>query len=143
MGSLYRPKYRGADGVVRESAVYWLKYRDALKVLRRESSGTEKEQEARRLLKRREGASVEGRLVMPQADRVTLKELAENLKTDYETNGRRTVVRMGTACGICWRRTVRLRIDGRSRSRGPTSRRTRSGARRSATKRGGRPRMGR
>jgi hypothetical protein len=27
MGSLYRPKYRAADGTQRESAVIWLKYR--------------------------------------------------------------------------------------------------------------------
>ena len=80
--------------MLRESAVYWLKYRDALGVLRREASGTEKEHEARRLLKRREGASVEGRVVIPQADRVTLEQLADTLRTDYETNGRPTVWRL-------------------------------------------------
>ncbi len=94
MGSLYRPKYRGADGVLKESAVIWLKYRDALGVLRREASGTEKEQEARRLLKQREGAAVEGRVVVPRADRVTVAELAENLKADYQANGRRSADRL-------------------------------------------------
>jgi hypothetical protein len=72
MGSLYRPKYRGTDGALKESAVLWLKYRDALGVLRRESSGTEKDQEARRLLKQREGAAAEGRVILPRADRVTM-----------------------------------------------------------------------
>ena len=69
MGSLYRPKYRAADGTLKESAVIWLKYRDALGVLRRESSETVKEQEARRLLKQREGAAVEGRVVIPEPTR--------------------------------------------------------------------------
>src|SRR6266540_562864 len=66
MGSLYRPKYRAADGTLKESAIIWLKYRDALGVLRREASGTDKEQEARRLLKQREGAAVEGRVIVPR-----------------------------------------------------------------------------
>src|SRR5262245_36489336 len=94
MGSLYRPKYRGADGTLKESAVIWLKYRDALGVLRRESSETTKEQEARRLLKQREGAAVEGRVIMPRADRVTIAELAETLKADYKANGRRSADRL-------------------------------------------------
>ena len=87
MGSLYHPTYRGADGTVRESAIIWLKYRDALGVLRREASGTDKEQEARRLLKQREGAAVEGRVVLPRADRVTIAELAENLKSPGQSEG--------------------------------------------------------
>lgn len=95
MGSLYRPKYRAADGSLKESAVIWLKYRDALGVLRRESSGTEKDQEARRLLKQREGAAVEGRVIVPRADRVTIAALAENLKADYKANGRRSADRLG------------------------------------------------
>jgi hypothetical protein len=72
MGSLYRPKYRAGDGTLKESAIIWLKYRDALGVLRRESSETNKEQEARRLLKQREGAAVEGRVIVPRVDRVTI-----------------------------------------------------------------------
>jgi integrase len=95
MGSVYRPKYRATDGTLKESAVIWLKYRDALGVLRRESSETTKEQEARRLLKQREGAAVEGRVVVPRVDRVTIAELAENLKADYKANGRRSADRLG------------------------------------------------
>ena len=95
MGSLYRPTYRGANGTQKESAVIWMKYRDALGVLRRESSGTEKEHEARRLLKQREGAAVEGRVVTPRADRITVAELAEHLKADYAANARRSADRLG------------------------------------------------
>ena len=94
MGSLYRPKYRGSDGTQKESAIIWMKYRDALGVLRRESSGTEKEQEARRLLKQREGAAVEGRVVVPRADRVTVAELAAHLRADYTAHGRKSVDRL-------------------------------------------------
>jgi integrase len=94
MGSLYRPTYRASDGTLKESAVIWLKYRDALGVLRRESSGTEKEQEARRLLKQREGAAVEGRVIVPRVDRVTIAELAETLKAEYQVNGRRSAKRL-------------------------------------------------
>jgi hypothetical protein len=94
MGSIYRPTYRAADGTLKESGVIWLKYRDALGVLRRESSKTEKEQEARRLLKQREGAAVEGRVILPRMDRVTVAELAETLKADYKANGRRSADRL-------------------------------------------------
>jgi integrase len=95
MGSIYRPKYRASDGTVRESAVWWLKYRDARNVLRRESAETEKEQEAKRLLKRREGAAVEGRVIVPRADRVTSAELLEELKQEYAANQRRSARRLG------------------------------------------------
>jgi hypothetical protein len=94
MGSLYRPKYRAGDGTVKESAVIWLKYCDALGVVRRESSETEKEQEARRLLKQREGAAVEGRIIVPRADRITFAQLAETLRDDYKANGRKSAERL-------------------------------------------------
>jgi integrase len=94
MGSLYRPTYRAKDGTLKQSAVLWLKYRDALGVLRREASGTEKEQEARRLLKQREGAAVEGRVIMPRVEHVTVAQLAETLKADYTANGRRSADRL-------------------------------------------------
>jgi integrase len=97
MGSLDRPTYRAADGTKRESAVIWLKYRDALGVLRRESSETTKEQEARRLLKQREGAAVEGRVIAPRVDKVTVAQLAEDLKTEYRANGRKSLDRVEDA----------------------------------------------
>jgi hypothetical protein len=94
MGSLYRPKYRAADGTQKESAVIWLKYRDALGVLRPESSETTKDQDAKRILKQREGAAVEGRVVPPRSHRVTIAELAEGLKANYRANGRRSIRRL-------------------------------------------------
>jgi integrase len=94
MGSLYRPTYRASDGTLKESAVIWLKYRDALGVLRRESSGVEKEPDARRLLKQREGAAVDGRVIAPRVDKITVAELAEDLKADYKANGRKSADRL-------------------------------------------------
>ena len=75
MGSIYYPKYRNAAGEVVEQGVLWLKYRDALGVVRRQSSGTSNEAEARRQLKRLEGAAVEGKVIAPRADKVTVREL--------------------------------------------------------------------
>ena len=103
MGSLYRPKYppegwkyrdAKAAGLLKESATWWIKYRDALGVLRRESSGTEKETEAKRLLKQREGAAVEGRVIVPRAEKITVAELAEALKADYKANARKSADRL-------------------------------------------------
>src|SRR5262245_3043213 len=99
MGSLYRPKYRGADGTLKESAVIWLKYRDALGVLRRESSETTKEQEAKRVLRRKEGRAEAGQLEAPRANKITVAELAEDLKADYNANGKRSLDRLELALG--------------------------------------------
>jgi hypothetical protein len=46
-------------------------------------------------LKQREGAAVEGRVIVPRADRVTIAELAEDLKADYKANGRKSADRLG------------------------------------------------
>jgi integrase len=97
MGSLYRPKYRGADGELKESAVIWLKYRDALGIVRRESSGTEKEQEARRLLKQREGAAVDGRVIVPRVEKVNVGQLADGLLCEYRANARKSIDRVEDA----------------------------------------------
>jgi integrase len=94
MGSIYRPKYRAADDTLKESAVIWIKYRDALGVLRRESTETTKEQEAKRFLKQREGAAVEGRVIVPRADKITFAQLAQALRDDYKANARKSVERL-------------------------------------------------
>jgi len=98
MGSIYRPKYRAADGSLREAAVWWLKYRVHGRVVR-ESSGTTSYEEAKRLLKLREGRAAEGRPVAPHADRVTVAELAEDLRNDYRANGRRSLERLEHSLG--------------------------------------------
>jgi integrase len=98
MGSIYRPKYAPegqtfkeakAAGTLRESAVWRLKYRAGGRIVR-ESSGTENQQEARRLLRLREGAAEEGKVTLPRADKVTVRELTDDLKTEYAANGRKS-----------------------------------------------------
>src|SRR5262249_25488865 len=73
---------------------YVLKYRDALGHLHREPSGTTNEKEARRLLKRREGAAADGRLVSPEAERITIAALAADITAEYQANGRRSLPRL-------------------------------------------------
>ena len=63
-------------------------------MLRRESSGTEKEQEAKRVLRQKEGAAEAGRVEAPRADRITVAQLAADLKAEYTANGRRSLDRL-------------------------------------------------
>jgi integrase len=93
MGSLFRPTYRDREGARRRSTVWWLKYRIHGRVIR-ESSETASETAARRLLKRREGAVEEGRPVIPRAERLTVEQLAQGLREDYQANGRRSADRL-------------------------------------------------
>jgi integrase len=79
-----------AAGALRESDVWWLKYRDARGVIVRESSGTEKHEDAKRLLRVREGAAAEGKPTTPRADKVTVAELAEDVRNDYRVNNERS-----------------------------------------------------
>ncbi len=93
MGSLFCPTFRARDGTLRESRIWWIKYRVNGRVIR-ESSGTSKEAEARKLLRQREGTAAEGRPVLPGVERVTIADLAEDLRHDYRANGRRSLRRI-------------------------------------------------
>ncbi len=94
MGSLYRRKYPNVEGTMTTSPVYWAKFRDAGGILRRESTGTSREGEARRWLRQREGAAVEGRLLPKRVDKVTVRELADDLVAEYRANNRKSVDRL-------------------------------------------------
>ena len=78
MGMLYK---RGA--------VWWIKYYRNGRGLR-ESSHSTKEGDARRLLKLREGDIEHGLPVDPKLNRIRFEEAAEDLKTEYAVNGRRS-----------------------------------------------------
>jgi hypothetical protein len=54
MGAIYRPKYKGKDGVVRESAVWWVRFRQHGKTVR-QSTETADERKARAFLREKEG----------------------------------------------------------------------------------------
>jgi integrase len=77
-------------GVYLRGAVYWIKYYRNGKAYR-ESSGSKKESDACKLLKRRLGEITLGRFVGPDAERVTIRELAADYLNDYRVNGRKSL----------------------------------------------------
>ena len=54
-------------------------------------NGSDKESDARKLLKKRLGEIVLGRFVGPDAERVTIRELAEQYRTDYRVNQKKSL----------------------------------------------------
>jgi len=89
MGAIYRPKYRGKDGVVRESAVWWIRFRQHGKT-ERQSTETTSERKAREFLLEREGKVALGLPVSPRGDRLTLADAATMIRDDYTANGRKS-----------------------------------------------------
>jgi hypothetical protein len=81
---------KGDGSVFQRGAIYWIKYYRNGKPYR-ETSGSEKESEARKLLKKRNGEIVLGRFIGPEAERVTIRELAEDYLNDYRVNGRKSL----------------------------------------------------
>ena len=81
---------KGDGSVFQRGAVWWIKYYGNGKPYR-ETSGSNKESEARKLLKKRLGEIVLGRFVGPEAERVTIRELAEDYLNDYRVNGRKSL----------------------------------------------------
>jgi hypothetical protein len=75
------------------SATWWLKYRAGGRIVR-QSSGSDKEKQARKLLAVREGAAAEGKVILPRADKVTVRELADDLKAEYAAKRRRSADRL-------------------------------------------------
>jgi integrase len=70
-------------------AVWWVKYyRNGRPI--RESSGSAKEGDAIQLLKIREGDIAHGLPVNPKLNRIRFDEAADDLKTEYAVNGRRS-----------------------------------------------------
>jgi integrase len=81
---------KGDGSVFRRGAVWWIKYYRNGKPYR-ESSGSDNEREAQKLLKKRIGEMMLGRFVGPDAERVTIRELAEDYLNDYRVNGRKSL----------------------------------------------------
>jgi integrase len=81
---------KGDGSVFQRGAVWWIKYYRNGKPYR-ETSGSDKESEARKLLKKRLGEIVLGRFVGPDAERVTIRELAEQYRNDYRVNQKKSL----------------------------------------------------
>jgi integrase len=76
--------------VFRRGRIYWLKYHRNGKPYS-ESSRSQIKAVAEQLLKRREGEIADGKVPGIVFDRVTLKELAEDLLVDYRINQKRSI----------------------------------------------------
>lgn len=89
MGAIFRPKYTGRDGVIRESAVWWVRFRQHGKTVR-QSTDTDNDHKARAFLREREGKVALNIHVSPQGDRLTLQDAATMIRDDYAANGRKS-----------------------------------------------------
>jgi integrase len=81
---------KGEGSVFQRGAVFWVKYYRNGKAYR-ESSGSEKEIDARKLLRKRHGEIALSRFAGPDADKVTIRELAVDYVMDYRVNGKKSL----------------------------------------------------
>jgi hypothetical protein len=81
---------KGDGSVFQRGSVWWIKYYRNGKPYR-ETSGSDNESKARKLLTKRLGEIVLGRFVGPDAERVTIRELAEQFLNDYRVNQKRSL----------------------------------------------------
>jgi integrase len=65
--------------------IWWVKYSVNVKPVH-ESSRSDKEADARKFLKRRLGEIAVGRFIGPEAEKLTVSELADDVVTDYRVN---------------------------------------------------------
>jgi integrase len=91
------PKPTLPPGLYRRGNSIWMKvYLPDGRIIR-ESCKTDRVGVARRLLDQRKGARASGMPILPRADRVTLGELFDELVTEYKTNQRRSLERLGNS----------------------------------------------
>jgi integrase len=81
---------KGNGSVFQRGAVWWVKYYRNGKPYR-ESSKSTKEAVARRLLRKRQGEIAIGQFIGPDAERVAIRELAEDYLNDYRVNARKSL----------------------------------------------------
>ncbi len=79
--------------IYKRNKTYWIKYYRNGKPYY-ETARSDKENDAKRLLKKREGEISDGKLPGIYFDKVTYDELAAELITDYELNGRKSLTRV-------------------------------------------------
>jgi integrase len=89
MGKIFRPKYKDRNGVIRESAVWWIRFRQHGKT-ERQSTETTSETKARTFLREREGKVALNVTVNVKAERLTLSDAAGLIRHDYQANGRKS-----------------------------------------------------
>jgi len=76
---------RGEGCVYLRGRIWWIKYSVNGKEIP-ESSGSDKESDARKLLRKRLGEIQLGQFIGPEAEKVTISELADDVVADYRIN---------------------------------------------------------
>jgi integrase len=85
-GRIFRRTWKRPDGTMAELPTWWIEfYTNGAQ--RRESSKSDKYRDAEQLLKRRQAEMLGGTLAQPQAEKVIVSELLDDLLTHYELNG--------------------------------------------------------
>lgn len=99
LGRVYQPTYRDRKTQqLRTSPTWWIAY-SFRGVKYRQSSGSPKRSDAVKLLRRRLEEMSRGRLVGPDAEKLTFTALTEMVLTDYKVNSRKSLVRATSAVG--------------------------------------------
>jgi integrase len=91
-GGVYQPTYRGPDGKLRTSAIWWMRYTAAGEEIR-ESTGARSRRAAENALRERLVARDAGAPLGRAARETTLATLRQLVEADYAAQGRRTSVR--------------------------------------------------
>ena len=79
--------------IYKRGKIFWIKYYNHGKPFC-ESSHSKKQSAAMRLLKRREGQIEENRFPGLRVETILFDELAQDLKNDYQINGRKSIDRI-------------------------------------------------
>ena len=85
-----RRRKRGEGSVFCRGRIWWIKYPVNGEFVS-ESSKSAKESDARKLLQKRMGEIVDGRYSGPEAEKITVRELAEDYLNDYRVNAKRSL----------------------------------------------------
>ena len=92
-GSIYRPEWKNKKtGEYKKSPTWWIQYHYRGKKIR-ESSKSKNRVDAMRLLNKRMGEMGRGKLIGPDAEKVSFENLASMLINDYKTNSLRSLNR--------------------------------------------------
>ncbi len=78
---------KGSGSVFKHGAVWWIKYYFNGEPIR-ENTQCKLETDAKKVLKQRIGQITVGRFIGLQSERVTVNDLAEDIRADYAVNGR-------------------------------------------------------
>lgn len=86
-----RPRGTGCVYQQKGSSLWWIQYYRNGKPYR-QSAGTSNRRKAERLLQRKLGEVATGNFMEPAAEKTLVKELAADLLTEYEANGRKSLI---------------------------------------------------